>query len=82
VLNLKGTSNNSKFVTPAQAGVQYYYALLDSCFRRNDIFRGSLKLIKHSELRTQNYFNNLLTLFFVIKQQHGKTAALINLLPQ
>jgi len=45
-VNLKGTSNNSKFVTPAQAGVQYYYALLDSCFRRNDIFRGSLNVEK------------------------------------
>jgi hypothetical protein len=38
----KGTSNNFQFVTPAQAGVQLCQELMDSCFRRNDIFRGSL----------------------------------------
>ena len=42
--NIKGTSNNSKFVTPAKAGVQLFRGLLDSCFRRNDIFRGCLKI--------------------------------------
>ena len=40
---LKRTSNNSQFVTPAQAGVQLCREVMDSCFRRNDIFRGSLK---------------------------------------
>ena len=40
---LKGTSNNYQFVTPAQAGVQRCQEVLDSCFRRNDIFRGYLK---------------------------------------
>ena len=39
---LKGTSNNFQFVTPAKAGVQLCQELMDSCFRRNDIFRGSL----------------------------------------
>jgi hypothetical protein len=39
---LKGTSNNSQFVTPAQAGVQLCQELMDSCLRRNDIFRGRL----------------------------------------
>jgi len=43
ILNFKGTSNNFQFVTPAQAGVQLCQELMDSCFRRNDIFRGSLK---------------------------------------
>jgi hypothetical protein len=42
-VRLKGTSNNSKFVTPAKAGVQFFQELMDSCFRRNDIFRGRLK---------------------------------------
>jgi hypothetical protein len=42
-LSFKGTSNNSQFVTPAQAEVQLSRELMDSCFRRNDIFRGSLK---------------------------------------
>ena len=36
------TSNSYQFVTPAQAGVQCYQDILDSCFHRNDIFRGSL----------------------------------------
>ncbi len=40
---IKGTSNNSKFVTPVKTGVQSYQGLLDSGFRRNDIFRGGLK---------------------------------------
>jgi phosphoserine phosphatase len=39
---LKGTSNNYQFVAPAQAGVQGCQMLMDSCFRRNDIFRSSL----------------------------------------
>ena len=39
---LMGTSNNYQFVTPAYAGVQLFQRLVDSCFRRNDIFRGSL----------------------------------------
>jgi len=39
-----GTSNNSKFVTPVKTGVRSYQELLDSGFRRNDIFRGSLIL--------------------------------------
>jgi len=43
-MNIKGTSNNFQFVTPAQAGVQLCQELMDSCFRRNDIFRGSLKV--------------------------------------
>src|SRR4030042_6902092 len=42
LITLKGTSNNSQFVTPAKAGVQYSQELMDSCFRRNDIFRGTL----------------------------------------
>jgi len=37
-----GASNNYEFFTPAQAGVQYYQDVMDSCLRRNDIFRGSL----------------------------------------
>ena len=37
-----GTSNNSNFVIPSKAGVQYFQCVMDSCFRRNDIFRGSL----------------------------------------
>jgi len=41
-ITLKETSNNSKFVTPVKTGVQSYQELLDSGFRRNDIFRGSL----------------------------------------
>ena len=41
-IKLKGTSNNFQFVTPAQAGVQLCQELMDSCFRRNDIFRDSL----------------------------------------
>ena len=43
VLYFEGTSNNFQFVTPAQAGVQLCQELMDSCFRRNDIFRGSLE---------------------------------------
>jgi len=45
-LRIKGTSNNFQFVTPAQAGIQLCQDLMDSCFRRNDIFRGSLKLCR------------------------------------
>jgi len=37
-----GTSNNYQFVTPAKAVVQWCRELLDSGFRRNDIFRGNL----------------------------------------
>ncbi len=48
---LKGTSNNSQFVTPVQAGVQLCREVMDSCFRRSDIFRGGLKL--HSTILKQ-----------------------------
>ena len=40
-----GTSINFQPVTPAQAGVQECQKLMDSCFRRNDIFRGSLNCL-------------------------------------
>ncbi len=46
----KGTSNNSQFGTPAHAGVQLCRELMDSCFRRNDIFRGSLNTLTRSPL--------------------------------
>ena len=39
---LKGTLLISNIVTPYEAGVQLCQKLVDSCFRRNDIFRGSL----------------------------------------
>ena len=45
VLSFEDASNNYQFVTPAQAGVQYCWGSLDSCFRRNDILRGGLKLL-------------------------------------
>ena len=42
---VKGTSNNSHSVTPAQAGVQEFQHIMDSRFRGNDIFRGTLKMV-------------------------------------
>jgi len=44
MFEFKGTSNNPIFVTPAQAGVQFYHYVMDFRFRGNDIFRGCLKL--------------------------------------
>ncbi|GEM_PF-1506379 len=49
-LNLKGTFNNSKFVTPAKTGVQPYREPLDSGFCRNDIFRGNLKRLNFNDI--------------------------------
>ena len=45
-LRLKATSNNSKFVTPVKTGVQSNRSLLDSGFRRNDNFRGTLNCLE------------------------------------
>ncbi len=43
-INIKGTSNNYQFAIPAKAAVQRSQEFLDSGFRRNDIFRGSLNV--------------------------------------
>ena len=42
---IKGTSNNSHSVTPAQAGVHLLQYIIDSRFHGNDIFRGILKSV-------------------------------------
>jgi hypothetical protein len=44
VKNIKGTSNNSYSVTPAQAEVQVLQYIIDSRFHGNDIFRGILDI--------------------------------------
>jgi hypothetical protein len=45
ILNIKGISNNSHSVTPAQAGVRGFQDIMDSRFRGIDIFRGTLKSV-------------------------------------
>ncbi len=53
-INVKpmGTSNNLQFVTPEEARVQSCQSLMDSCLRRNDIFRGCLKNVKSFGIKT------------------------------
>jgi len=66
LLLFKVTSNNSHSVTPAQAGVQEIQLIMDSRFRWNDIFRGTLKFVSSNSKKRccppdqNNQYNSML----------------------